>query len=132
MPDKPTVLVVDDDDDVREVTQLSLSIFAGWNVLVANGGRVALEIAQAEIPDAVLLDMMMPEMDGLTTLAHLKANDATKAIPVVLLTAKSQVGALQPWHDQPIEGVIAKPFTATKLAAEVAELLGWPPPVRAT
>jgi CheY-like chemotaxis protein len=124
----PTVLVVDDDDDVRMVTCLSLSKVGGWDVLEASRGREAIEVAHSARPDAILLDLMMPEMDGITTFGHLQDDPATRDIPVVLLTAKSHVGPTQPWDGLAVAGVLAKPFSPMELPRDVAALLGWSPP----
>ena len=121
----PTVLVVDDDDSVREVTGMSLELVAGWKVLQADGGGAALELARSHHPDAVLLDVMMPEMDGPTTLRHLRADPATRDIPVVLLTAKVMAGEREEWAELAVHGVIAKPFDPMQLHLDVARLLGW-------
>ncbi len=121
----PTVLVVDDDDSVREITQMALEVVAGWRVIAADGGAAALDLARAERPDAVLLDVMMPEMDGPTTLRHLKADEATGEIPVILLTAKVLAGERQAWDELAISGVIAKPFDPMTLPSEVSRLLDW-------
>lgn len=121
------VLVVDDDDDVREITQLSLEVMAGWEVLAADGGANGLDLAKAHHPDAVLLDVMMPEMDGLATFRHLQEDESTRDIPVILVTAKVQVGERPMWHGLSISGVIAKPFDPVTLATQVCELLGWDP-----
>jgi len=121
----PTVLVVDDDDSVREITVLALEVVAGWRVIAAGGGVEALELARAHRPDAVLLDVMMPEMDGPTTLRHLQADEATRDIPVILLTAKVLTGERQQWEELAIRGVIAKPFDPMGLHTEVARLAGW-------
>lgn len=120
-----TVLVVDDDHDIRDLARLCLEIFAHWTVLTAADGPSAIETAQRMQPDAVLLDMMMPGMDGLVTLQHLRADESSRDIPVILFTAKSRVGDRQPWDDQPVSGVIAKPFEAKTLATQVSTLLGW-------
>ena len=101
---------------------------AGWEVLTAAGGAEALELAARHRPDAVLLDLMMPDMDGLTTFRHLRADPATRDIPVILVTAKAQVGDRQAWDGLPVAGVISKPFDPMTLAADVAALLGWPAP----
>ena len=122
----PTVLVVDDDDDIRELTQLSLESVSGWNVITANGGLAAIKMVREHLPDAVLLDMMMPDMDGLTTLEHLQADESTRHIPVIMFTAKGKVGERQPWDDYPIRGVIPKPYDPLTLGDQVAEMLGWP------
>ena len=122
-----TVLVVDDDDDIRQLAQMALEVTAGWNVLAASGGPQAIEIARAHHPDAVLLDMMMPGMDGLTTFDALQAEEATRGIPVILFTAKLQVGDSQAWDGYAIEGAIPKPFDPMTLADQVAEMLSWSP-----
>jgi CheY-like chemotaxis protein len=121
----PTVLVVDDDEMIRQLTEMSLESVNGWNVLTAEGGVAAIELAGRHRPDAVLLDMMMPDMDGLTTFQHLQDDDATRGIPVILFTAKSTVGNQQPWDGYAISGVIAKPFDPMTLGDEIAELLQW-------
>ena len=125
---RPTVLVVDDDDDIRELTRVALELVADWGVITAGGGAEALELAARHRPDAVLLDLMMPGMDGLTTFGHLRADPATGDIPVILVTAKARVGERQAWDELEIAGVISKPFDPIALAADVSALLGWPAP----
>ena len=85
-----TLLLVDDEDDIREVAQLSLEMTAGWEVHTASSGAQALAAARALKPEAILMDVMMPEMDGPTAVRHLKADPETAGIPVILLTAKVQ------------------------------------------
>lgn len=119
------VLVVDDDDAIREVAQMALEIVGGWQVSSAASGTEALRRAHDERPDAVLLDVMMPGMDGPTTFSRLRELSETSAIPVIFLTAKVQTGDRRAWAELDIAGVIAKPFDPMALAAEVAELLGW-------
>jgi len=123
----PTVLVVDDDDDIRDLTRTTLEVTAGWNVLTASGGAEAIEVSRVHQPDAVLLDMMMPGMDGLTTFDHLQSDEKTRDIPVILFTAKVQVGDRQAWDGRPIRGAIAKPYDPMTLADEVAAMLSWAP-----
>jgi two-component system alkaline phosphatase synthesis response regulator PhoP len=121
----PTVLVVDDDDDIRELAAMALEMTAGWRVVTAHCGDAAIGVAQAERPDAVLLDMMMPGMDGLTTFEHLQADERTRDIPVILFTAKARIGARQPWDGYAIHGSIHKPFDPMTLAEQVARMLSW-------
>jgi CheY-like chemotaxis protein len=121
------VLVVDDEEDIREVAQLGLETFAGWEVRTAASGPQALREAAADPPDVVLLDVMMPELDGPSTLAALREDPATRDVPVVFLTAKAQAGERRRLEDL-AAGVIAKPFDPVGLAGEVAERLGWPAP----
>jgi CheY-like chemotaxis protein len=119
------VLVVDDDDDIRELTKTTLELTADWNVLTASGGTEAIGIARGHSLDAILLDMMMPDMDGLTTFDHLQADETTRRIPVILFTAKVQVGDRQAWEGRAIRGAIAKPYDPMRLADDVARLLSW-------
>ena len=121
----PTVLVVDDDDSIREITQMALEIVSGWTVIPADGGAAAIELAREHRPDAVLLDLMMPVVDGRATFQALRADERTRDIPVILLTAKLQVGGSQAWDDMAVAGVIAKPFSPLTLGADVAAMLGW-------
>ncbi len=118
-----TILVVDDDDEIREITCLALELMGGWNVVSADRGATSLELARRCRPDVVLLDVMMPEMDGPTTFLHLQADPVTRHIPVILLTAKSRVGDNQCWDGLDIAGVISKPFNPTTLSGEIDRMV---------
>ena len=122
----PTVLVVDDNDDIRELAQLCLETVDGWTVLTAGSGADAIEAAREHQPDAVLLDMMMPGRDGLTTFEHMQSDDATRDIPVLLFTAKLQARDRQVWEGTAIRGTIAKPFDPLTLGEQVSRTLKWP------
>jgi CheY-like chemotaxis protein len=119
------VLVVDDDDAIREVAQSSLELMADWEVDVASSGQAALDLAIADPPDVILLDVMMPSMDGPTTFARLQADARTRDVPVVLLTAKVQPSERRRWEQLGVAGVLAKPFDPLELPGQVAGLLGW-------
>lgn len=119
------VLLVDDDELIREVAEISLAKVGGWDVLVASSGEEGLGTAVAEQPDAILLDVMMPVLDGPSTLARLQADPATASIPVVFLTAKVRRSEQQHWIDLGAAGVLVKPFDPLLLADQVAEVLGW-------
>jgi CheY-like chemotaxis protein len=114
------VLVVDDQSDMREMAKLGLQLAGGWEVLTAASGRQALDLARAECPDAILLDVMMPDLDGPATFRLLQADSATRSIPVILLTAEERLVA-----EPGIAGTLAKPFHPLKLAGQVAGVLGW-------
>lgn len=118
------VLVVDDDELLREVAKASLELVAGWAVTTAASGVEAQERARVEHPDAIMLDVMMPGQDGPTTFAELRRDDETRDIPVIFLTAKNNT---EGWSGTGLAGVIAKPFDAMRLAAQVSRLLGWEP-----
>jgi two-component system alkaline phosphatase synthesis response regulator PhoP len=119
------ILIVDDEDDIREVAQVSLELLGHYEVLTASCGRDGLDSARTAQPDAILLDVMMPDLDGPATLAALRADPATRDIPVLFLTAKTQaaehtrLAALGP------AGILTKPFDPLKLASEVAAALRW-------
>ncbi len=119
------ILVIDDEDDIREVAQLSLEMVGGWEVVAASSGEDGLALALKEHPDAILLDVMMPDMDGPTTFKHLKANPDTQKIPVILLTAKVLSAEQNRFSDLGVTGIIAKPFDPMSLANQVAHALGW-------
>ena len=117
------VLVVDDDDSIREVATLALELVGGWRVSSAGSGALALVTARREQPDVILLDVMMPGMDGLATLAALRKDPATAATPVVLMTAKAATGDEPEWQGLDVIGVIAKPFDPMLLALRIRGLL---------
>ncbi|HEX8671921.1 MAG TPA: response regulator [Longimicrobium sp.] len=119
------VLVIDDEDDIREVAQLALEAVAGWEVFGASSGAEGLRLAAEHVPDAILLDVMMPEMDGPSTFRALRAQPATAEIPVILLTAKVQATDRTRFQDLGVNGVLTKPFDPMELARQIEEVLGW-------
>ena len=119
------ILLIDDDEDIREVAQLALESVGGWQVLTAASGREGIAIATDEQPDAILLDIMMPDMDGIATFKNLQDHPKTQNIPVILLTAKVQTPDQRRFLDLGINTLIAKPFDPMNLADQVAGLLGW-------
>ncbi|GAA2722913.1 response regulator [Cellulomonas aerilata] len=120
-----TVLVVDDEPDIRELVRAALEHLAGWRVLVASGGQEALALAAAEQPEAILLDVMMPGMDGPEAARRLGEDPRTRTIPVVMLTAKAMSVPDVTADPGPVVGVLAKPFDVLTLAGEVEQILGW-------
>jgi two-component system alkaline phosphatase synthesis response regulator PhoP len=120
-----TALIVDDDDSIREVATMSLQLVGGWHVVTAHHGAEGLEQAARHHPDVVLLDVMMPGMDGIATFGKIRENPQTADIPVILLTAKIKPGGQQEWDGLPVTGVIAKPFDPMTLPEQIGEMLGW-------
>ena len=121
------VLVVDDDDDIREVTGFALELIGGWQVVDTDRGAKALTVASDEQPDLVLLDVMMPDLDGIATFRRLQADPATRHIPVILLTAKATDEYEAVWRGLGVIGVIAKPFAPTTLVEQIDHLLSTAP-----
>ena len=117
------VLVIDDEEDVRYVARLSLGRVGGMTVVEATNGSEGITRARAEHPDFILLDMMMPGMDGAATFRALRADDATAQIPVVFLTAKAMAPEVQRLKDLGARGVILKPFDPMTLADEIRAIL---------
>ena len=119
------ILVIDDDDGVREIIRICLETVAGWKVLSVASGKEGLKVAQAEQPDAILLDVMMPEFDGIATFHQLQSQKMTQNIPTILLTAKAKTSEKQQFLDSGVAGVITKPFEAQKLVEQIREILDW-------
>ncbi len=119
------ILIVDDEDDIREVAALSLEATAGWIVLTASSGAEGIVTAAREKPEAILMDVMMPGMDGPTTFKQLQGNAETASIPVVLLTAKVQGADQRRFAGLGVAAVLFKPFDPLTLAAQISEVLGW-------
>ncbi|MBW4575410.1 MAG: response regulator [Aphanothece sp. CMT-3BRIN-NPC111] len=122
------ILVIDDEGDTLEIIQLCLETIGNWNVLTASSGREGVVQAEAMQPDVILLDLIMPRMDGLTTLSLLKENLATKHIPVILYTAASSLGKCLRWTEPelPVKAIIIKPFNLLTLPAKIATALAQP------
>ncbi|MBD2437983.1 response regulator [Nostoc sp. FACHB-110] len=119
------ILVVDNEQYIQEVAKICLETVAGWDVMTASSGKEGITQAETYQPDAILLDVMMPDMDGITTFEKLQANAATKQIPVILLTAKIQATDRRRYSQMGIVTAIAKPFNPLELASQVATALGW-------
>lgn len=117
MPNRPLnkIMLVEDDLDIQEVAVMALSDFGGFTVEVCSSGLEALERVGDIAPDLVLLDVMMPGMDGPTALKELKANEATRAIPVVFMTARSQPHEVEEYKALGAVDVITKPFDPIQL-----------------
>ena len=119
---RQSVLIIDDEEDVRLVARMGLTA-AGFLVLEAQGGREGIQQAIERAPSAIVLDIMMPQMDGVATLRELKANPVTSAIPVVFLTAKNVGGDADQLLTLGAATVVSKPFDPRALAEQVKMLV---------
>ncbi len=118
------VLVVDDEEDVRFVARMSLGRVGKMTVIEAANGEEGVARAVEEQPDFILLDMMMPGMDGAATFHALRADVRTASIPVVFLTAKAMATEVKRLKDLGAKGVVLKPFDPMTLYKEIAAILG--------
>lgn len=118
------LLYVDDDDDIREVAELSLSMDPDVEVRTAASGAEALAVLEGDWrPDAVLFDVMMPDLDGPSALARWRALEAPAATPAIFVTARALPGEPERLMALGAVGVITKPFDPVSLAADVRRIL---------
>jgi CheY-like chemotaxis protein len=117
------VLLVDDEEDIRKIGNLSLTAVGKFDTVLAGSAEVGIQLARSEQPDIILMDMMMPGMDGLAALAALRATPETAHIPVIFITAKVQPSEVEHYLAMGAVGVIRKPFDPMSLSAQVADLV---------
>ncbi|NOQ14230.1 MAG: response regulator [Methyloprofundus sp.] len=113
------ILIVDDEADIRSVVQITLEISGGLEAETCSSGAAAIEFIAKTPPDLVLLDVMMPGMDGPETLKRLKAEPATASIPVIFMTAKVQPAEVEEYYRMGVAGVVSKPFNPRELVNSV-------------
>ncbi|MBL1178355.1 response regulator [Pantanalinema sp. GBBB05] len=119
------ILIIDDEETIQTVVQFGINMAAGWEVLTASSGTIGIQTAQTEQPDVILLDVMMPDMDGIATFKALQTHAQTAHIPVILLTAKAQTAEKRQFNDLRVSGVITKPFNSLDLPGQIAKMLHW-------
>lgn len=119
------VLIIDNDPRILQVTQALLEILAGWTALTATSGKEGLVLAQQEKPDAILLDVKMPGMNGVETLQYLQQHPETQSIPVILFTSVAQDVIQQKFAHLTIAGIVPKPYDAAQLVEKIRDLLHW-------
>lgn len=118
------ILLVDDEASILAVARVGLKRM-GWTVSTAASGSECITKAKIEQPDAIVLDVMMPKMDGLATLKQLQESPEAKYIPVIFLTAKAQKADRRRFYASGVRGFITKPFDPTTLASQISGFLGW-------
>ncbi len=119
------ILLIDDESDIQMLAEMGLKMTTEWSVLCASSGKEGVAIATSVSPDVILLDVMMPEMDGPATLIELRANATTQKIPIIFLTAKAQAKDRRDLYAAGADGIITKPFDPTTLASQISDFLRW-------
>jgi DNA-binding response OmpR family regulator len=119
---KPLVLVADDEEDIRALVAFRLER-AGYEVITAADGEEALTLAKTRLPDLAVLDMMMPKATGLEVTRSLRAQDTTKDIPVILLTARAQEADVASGFEAGADDYVKKPFSPKDLQSRIQTLL---------
>ena len=119
------LLIIDDDPDIQAIAEMGVTMLTDWTVLMAESGAEGISRATQSSPDAIVLDVMMPDMDGIETLKQLQSQVETREIPVIFLTAKVQARDRMNLYALGAKGVIAKPFDPLTLASQIAGFLGW-------
>lgn len=123
------ILIIDDEDDIREVAALTLEATAGWKVSTAPSGAAGINKAIREQPEAILMDVMMPDMDGPSTFREMQLRPEIAHIPVLLLTAKVQGVDQRRFANLGVAAVLFKPFDPMTLSQQIARALRWTPDV---
>ena len=121
---KKKVLIVDDEPNVRRLSRAILS--KNFDVVEAEDGKQAIEIANTQQPDVILMDMMMPKMDGLTACHAIKKDPATKSIPVIMVTAIGFELNIKLSQQMGATGYVTKPFTPNDLLDKIEQVLATP------
>lgn len=124
MPEKH-ILLIDDEAYIRTVVKTCLVTFGRYQVSMAESGPEGLLIAKQEYPDAILLDYMMPGMDGIMLLQELRKDALTQSMPVVMLTARAEPADQLKYTELGVLGVISKPFEPLTLTTQIVEILDW-------
>lgn len=123
--DAKRLLIIDDNQDNRILVELVLNMNTDWEVLMASDGIEGVTKAELERPDVILLDFIMPGLDGLTVCEVLKSNLFTCSIPIIFVTAMTHATILSQLKATLAEGIITKPFDATHLDSQIAEMCNW-------
>jgi CheY-like chemotaxis protein len=119
------IMVVDDDDDVRRLAAMALARVGGYEVTSVPSGAECLAALADGLPDAIVLDVMMPGMDGPTTLHALQDHPTARDVPVVFLTAGVVDTDMDRLRAMPVAGILNKPFDPLQLSAQLAQILRW-------
>lgn len=119
------ILVIDDENNIREIVKISLELNNDWKVITVDSGNEGIAIAKVEQPDVILLDLVMPQEDGLTIFRKLQNNCKTQHIPVIFFTAAVENSELELLLDFGVKGILKKPFDPITLSNALCKYLTW-------
>jgi CheY-like chemotaxis protein len=122
------ILVIDDEADIRELTSLSIRRTTAWQVETAGSGEDGIRSATSRPPDAILLDVHMPSMDGPSTLRHMQTHPLLANIPIIFFTGNTRPADTEPLSGLGVTAILPKPFDPLTLAGDIASVLGWSQP----
>jgi len=122
MKELKKILYAEDEPDVQTIVQMVIEAMSDYEIKISNNGKLLLDCVEDYNLDLILLDVMMPEMDGPTTYENLQLNEKTKKIPVIFMTAKAQVHEVQLFKESGVIGVITKPFDPVTLCSELQKI----------
>ena len=116
---------MDDEKDIREILRHAIELTTKWTVVEASDGILGLELVRRELPDAVILDVMMPRMDGREVFRQLRHDPSIKSIPVIFLTASLQKQDVRALQELGPVAILEKPFDPIEIVSDISRLLGW-------
>jgi len=122
MKDLKRILYAEDEPDVQTVVEIIIQSMSDYEIKICDNGKLLLDCVEDYEPDLILLDVMMPEMDGPTTFKNLQLNEKTKNIPVIFMTAKAQVHEVLLFQETGVIGVITKPFDPIVLCSDIQKI----------
>lgn len=122
MKELKKILYAEDEPDVQTIVELTVQTMSNYAIKICDNGKNLLESVEEYNPDLILLDVMMPQMDGPTTFKNLQENPKTKNIPVIFMTAKAQVHEIETFKQTGIVGIITKPFDPISLCSEIERI----------
>lgn len=122
MSELKKILYAEDEPDVQTIVEMVVQSMSDYEIKACENGRVLMECVEEYNPDLILLDVMMPEMDGPTTFKNLQSNEKTKNIPVIFMTAKAQIHEIKLFNEIGVIGVITKPFDPVQLCPDIQKI----------
>jgi len=119
MKELKKILYTDDEPDVETVVEITVQTICDYDIKICPSGKELVECVEEYSPDLILINIMMPEMEGQETFQNLKNNEKTKDIPIIFITTKTQINEFEIFKDLGVIGLITKPFDPIKLCSDI-------------